>query len=84
MHIHETILCSTAPPTDASAKSLGAGTFSLFDISTGSSIASFKQTNAASRCAQVLPTVGDVGGLLFAAQSDKSVLNVYNFQKVGM
>jgi pre-rRNA-processing protein IPI3 len=78
MQLHETILCSTA----ASGSSAGPGTITLHDIQTGSSLASFKQTNAAQHCTAIVESRNGQGGFMLSAQPDKSILNVYNFQKV--
>lgn len=81
MHLHETILCSTAPPS-TSSNSLGPGAFLVHDIQNGTGLASFKQTSAGARCIAAVETAAGIGGVMFAAQPDKAVLNVYNFQKV--
>jgi pre-rRNA-processing protein IPI3 len=80
---HETLLCATAPPVGNTQ--LGAGTLSLCDLQTGSVLASFKQTSASPRGVAVVDTDASTaeGGLMFAAQADKALLQVYNFQKVG-
>ncbi|EPS94549.1 hypothetical protein FOMPIDRAFT_148872 [Fomitopsis schrenkii] len=77
MHLHECILCATG----SSSSSPGPGTISLHDIQTGTSLASFKQTSAASHCTAVVHTRDGMGGFMLAAQPDKSIMNVYNFQK---
>ncbi|KAF5355330.1 hypothetical protein D9758_006052 [Tetrapyrgos nigripes] len=74
MHLQETIFCATA-------SSSGSGAISLHDIVTGSSLASFKQTNAVPHCTVFLESKNAQGGVFFAAQPDKSLLHVYNFQK---
>lgn len=78
MHLHECILCATGP----SSSTPGPGTISLHDIQTGTSLASFKQTSAASHCTAAVQTRNGMGGFMLAAQPDKSIMNVYNFQKV--
>ncbi len=78
MYFSETILCATAP----ASSSAGAGTISLHDIENGSSLASFKQTSAAPHCTAFYESKNGEGGFMLAAQPDKSILNVYNFQKV--
>src|ERR1700691_1798245 len=78
MHLHETILCATGPISS----STGPGAISLHDIQTGSSLASFKQTSASTHCTAFVESRDAQGGLILAAQPDKSILNVYNFQKV--
>lgn len=81
MSLHETILVSTAPPI--SHASLGAGSLAVYDIQTGAALASFKQTSASTRSVAALETRDGIGGVMFAAQTEKAVLNVYTFQKVG-
>jgi pre-rRNA-processing protein IPI3 len=78
MNLHETILCATAPVSS----STGPGAISLHDIQTGSSLASFKQTSANPHCTTFVESRDAQGGFMLAAQPDKSILNVYNFQKV--
>lgn len=78
MHLQETILCSTGP---VSANN-GPGAISLHDIQTGSALASFKQTSASPHCTCFFESRGNQGGFILAAQPDKSILNVYSFQKV--
>lgn len=82
MRLQEVVLCSAAPSTSTS----GAGAIALHDISTGSTLASFKQTSPAVQCTAVVNTTvldgTPQGGLILTSQPDKSILNVYNFQKV--
>ncbi|KAI0320863.1 WD40-repeat-containing domain protein [Amylostereum chailletii] len=78
MLLQETVLCATAP---TSLQQGGPGSITLHDIQTGSSLASFKQTSASIHCTAIVPTVDGQGGVLLATQPDKSILNVYNFQK---
>jgi pre-rRNA-processing protein IPI3 len=78
MPLHEVVLCATT----SSAPSTGAGAIYLHDIQTGTSLASFKQTNAGAHCTDFVQSNNVQGGFMLAAQSDKSILNVYNFQKV--
>lgn len=80
MHLNETILCATAP--GPSSSSVGTGTITLHDIQTGATLASFKQTSADKHSTAIIPTRNGQGGLICAAQSEKSLLHVYNFQKV--
>ncbi|KAH8093781.1 WD40 repeat-like protein [Cristinia sonorae] len=75
MAFQEIILCATAP------SAAGSGAIVLHDIQTGSSLATFKQTSAQKNCTAVVPTRNGQGGFMLAAQSDKSIMNVYNFQK---
>ena len=78
MQLQEVVLCTTSPtPSNA-----GPGSISLHDIQTGATLASFKQTSAGSRCTAVSQTRDGQGGFMLAAQPDKSIMNVYNFQKV--
>ncbi|TFK51715.1 WD40 repeat-like protein [Heliocybe sulcata] len=77
MKLHEVIICASAPSTSAA----GSGFIHLHDIQSGSSLAAFKQTNTHSRCLAVTESRDGLGGVMFAAQHDKSILNVYNFQK---
>lgn len=65
----------------ATASSSGTGTISLHDIRTGTNLASFKQSNAAVHCTAFVETSNSQGGFILASQPDKSILNVYNFQK---
>ncbi|KAJ7173763.1 WD40 repeat-like protein [Mycena filopes] len=74
MLLRETILCSATPTA-------GPGAIAIHDLHTGSTLASFKQTNAAAHGTAVVQSKDGQGGILFAAQHDKSILNVYNFQK---
>lgn len=78
MHLQETVLCTTAPLLPSS----GPGSISLHDIQTGAILASFKQTSAAPHCTAVYESRNTQGGFMLAAQPDKSILNVYNFQRV--
>ncbi|KAH7890699.1 WD40-repeat-containing domain protein [Phlebopus sp. FC_14] len=77
MVLQETILCATTLQTPGS----GPGAFVLHDLQTGTPLASFKQTSSAPHCSTFVQTADGQGGLMFAAQMDKSTLNVYNFQK---
>ncbi|KAG6891259.1 hypothetical protein C0995_008511 [Termitomyces sp. Mi166 len=71
MHLQESVLCSTA----ATSSSAGLGAISLHDIQTGTVLASFKQTNAASNCIAFVETRNAQGGFILSAQPDKSILN---------
>ncbi|KAI0629250.1 WD40 repeat-like protein [Trametes polyzona] len=77
MHLNEAVLCATAPSTSGS----GPGTLSLHDIQTGTSLASWKQTSASTHCTAAVQSRDGQGGFMLAAQQEKSILNVYNFQK---
>ncbi|KAG2070200.1 WD40 repeat-like protein [Suillus decipiens] len=77
MILQEVILCATAPLASGS----GSGAIILHDIQTGTSLASFKQSSSAPHCTSFVETRDGQGGFILAAQQDKSILNVYNFQK---
>ncbi|KAJ7355605.1 WD40 repeat-like protein [Mycena albidolilacea] len=72
--LRETIVCAVTPAT-------GPGAIAVHDLQTGSTLASFKQTNAALHSTAVVQSQNGQGGFLLAAQHDKSILHVYNFQK---
>src|SRR3954470_6785641 len=78
MILQETVLCATSPTTSAA----GPGLIAIHDIQTGVTLASFKQTNAGRHSVAVLESRNSQGGFVLASQPDKSILNVYNFQKV--
>jgi pre-rRNA-processing protein IPI3 len=78
MILQEVVLCATVPLAAGS----GSGAVVLHDIQTGSSLASFKQSSSAPHCTSFVETRDGQGGFILAAQQDKSILNVYNFQKV--
>ena len=75
MHLQETILCSTAAQGTT-------GTVTVHDLQSGTILASFKHTNAARHCTAVVESRDGQGGFILSAQPDKSILNVYHFQKV--
>ncbi|KAG2129202.1 WD40-repeat-containing domain protein [Suillus bovinus] len=77
MILQEVVLCATAPQAQGS----GSGAIVLHDIQTGTSLASFKQSSSAPHCTSFVETLDGQGGFILAAQQDKSILNVYNFQK---
>lgn len=77
MILQEVVLCATAPQASGS----GSGAIVLHDIQTGTSLASFKQSSSTSHCTSFVETRDGQGGFILAAQQDKSILNVYNFQK---
>jgi hypothetical protein len=79
MALHEAIFAS-ACPTAASGNS---GTLSVLDYVTGASLASFKPCAAPAHGTAVVETQGADGGVLFALQDGKPVLNCWSFQKVG-
>jgi pre-rRNA-processing protein IPI3 len=74
----EVVFCAAAP----SSSGIGSGAISLHDVETSVLLASFKQTNASTHCTAFMPSNHAQGGFILAAQSDKPILNVYNFQKV--
>jgi len=78
MVLQETVLCATAPQPSGS----GPGAFVLHDLQTGTTLASFRQTSSAPHCTAFVETANGQGGIMFGAQMDKSVLNIYNFQRV--
>ncbi|RXW12812.1 hypothetical protein EST38_g13043 [Candolleomyces aberdarensis] len=77
MQLQEVILCSTTSQQTNAA----AGAITIHDIQTGAILASFKQTNTAPHSIAVLESKSTQGGFVLAAQVEKSILNVYNFQK---
>jgi pre-rRNA-processing protein IPI3 len=81
MQLQETILCATSPSPSQGSSS---GSLTFHDIRTGTILASFKQTSAKLHCTDVLETRDAQGGFMMVAQSDKSLLNVYNYQKAGV
>lgn len=60
---------------------VGLGTVALHDLQTGTTLASFKQTNAGPHCTAILESTSTEGGFVLTCQPDKSILNVYHFQK---
>ncbi len=80
MRLQEVVLCSLAP----SASGQGTGNVSMYDLSTGATLFSLKQTSANEKCTFGIETFDGQGGLIFTAQSDKALLNVYSYQKVYM
>jgi len=73
----QVILTASAPISGSHSASL------LFhDISTGTSLASFKQSTSAKHSTALIRTTPAQGGLILAVQPDKALLNVYSFQKV--
>ena len=77
-HLQEIVVTSVGPTSAAQ----GSGNVSLYDINTGTSLLSFKQTSAPPHCTVAVETKDGQGGLVLAAQAEKSLLNVYAFQKV--
>ena len=73
--IQETIVCCSSPSTSA-------GSVTFHDIRTGAALATFKQTNAGTHGTDLVETKDGQGGFILSAQQDKSILNVYNYQKV--
>ena len=85
MGLQEVVLCATAPQPSGSgsgpAQASGPGAFVLHDLQTSNVLSSFKQTSSAPHCSAFVETKDGQGGIMLAAQSDKALLNVYNFQK---
>lgn len=79
MGLQEVVLCATAPQQSDSAS--GPGAFVLHDLQSSNVLSSFKQTCSAPHCSAFVETKDRQGGIMLAAQSDKALLNVYNFQK---
>ncbi|KAF8317122.1 WD40 repeat-like protein [Clavulina sp. PMI_390] len=73
----EVLLCTAGPSTSGQ----GSGTAILYDINTASSLLTLKQTFSAPHATQAVDTRGGQGGLVFSAQIDKGLLNVYSYQK---
>ncbi|KAJ7065191.1 WD40-repeat-containing domain protein [Mycena amicta] len=69
------IVCTTTTPTT------GSGCIAIHDLQTGATLAAFKQTTSAPHSTAIVPTQHRQGGVIFAVQQDKSILNLYNFQK---
>ena len=80
--MQEIVLCATAASSSSASSSTGPGCIALHDLQTGNSLASFKQTNAPRNSTAILESTGSEGGFMLSCQPDKSILNVYNFQKV--
>jgi pre-rRNA-processing protein IPI3 len=80
MLLQETILCATS----SAATNAGPGLIAIHDIQTGGVLTSFKQTNASTHSTAVFQSKDTQGGFILASQPDKSILNVYNFQKVSI
>ncbi|KAI4529027.1 WD40 repeat-like protein [Schizophyllum commune Loenen D] len=79
--MQEIVLCATAASSSSASSSTGPGCIALHDLQTGNSLASFKQTNAPRNSTAILESTGSEGGFMLSCQPDKSILNVYNFQK---
>ena len=75
--MRETVLSASAPVSTPQT-----GSILFHDIQSGTPLASFKQSSPAKNCAAVIHSTGAQGGLMLAVQPDKSLLNVYSFQKV--
>ena len=73
--IQETIVCCSSPSTSP-------GSVTFHDVRTGAALATFKQTNARTHCTDLVETRDGQGGFILSAQQDRSILNVYNYQKV--
>lgn len=77
MDLREVILCSVGVSAENAA-----GSVTFHDYQSGTSLASFKQTSPEVHCTAAMPSRDGQGGFLLTAQPDKSVMNVYTFQKV--
>ena len=73
--IQEIVVCCSTPSTST-------GSIAFHDIRTGAVLATFKQTNARTHGTDLVETKDGQGGFILSAQQDKSILNVYNYQKV--
>lgn len=71
----ETIVCCSSPSTST-------GSITFHDVRTGAALAGFKQTNARTHSTDLVETKDGQGGFILSAQHDKSIVNVYNYQKV--
>jgi hypothetical protein len=76
MQLQETILCAASPSSGIST-----GSLAFHDIRTGSILASFKQTSSKIHCTDVIETSNGQGGFVLTVQPEKSIMNVYNYQK---
>lgn len=77
-HLQEVIVAAAGP----SSAGQGSGTVNLYDLNTGSSLFTLKQTLAAKNCSVATQSKDGQGGIVLSAQSDKGLLNVYSYQKV--
>lgn len=77
-HLTEVVLSAAGP----SKAGQGSGAVILYDLSTGASLFTLKHTLAGLHSTVATETRDGQGGLVLAAQLDKSLLNVYSFQKV--
>ena len=75
--MHQVVVSASAPISGSQS-----GSLFFHDFSTGTSLASFKQSTAAKNCTALIATTPAQGGLILAIQPDKALLNVYSFQKV--
>lgn len=76
--LQEVIVAAAGPST----LNQGSGTITLYDIHTGSSLFTLKQSLAGPKCTVATQSRDGQGGLVLAAQTDKGLLNVYSYQKV--
>ena len=76
--MQEQVIVSASAPISGSQF----GSVLFHDISAGTPLASFKLSTAAKHSTAIVSSTGSEGGLIFAVQSDKPLLNVYSFQKV--
>ncbi|QRV88981.1 pre-rRNA-processing protein IPI3 [Ceratobasidium sp. AG-Ba] len=77
MKLQETVLCALGPSHPAS----GSGHLALHDLTTGTNLATYKQTSSFVHATAVVESQQSQGGFLLSAQADKPILNVYHFQK---
>lgn len=75
--MHQVVVSASAPISGSQS-----GSLFFHDFSTGTSLASFKQSTAAKNCTALIATTPAQGGLILAVQPDKALLNVHSFQKV--
>ncbi|KAG9088248.1 Pre-rRNA-processing protein ipi3, partial [Ceratobasidium sp. 370] len=77
MKLQETLLCGLGPSNPAS----GSGHLAVHDVTTGTSLATYKQTSSFVHGTAVVESRQAQGGFIISAQADKPVLNIYHFQK---
>ncbi|KAG8767311.1 Pre-rRNA-processing protein ipi3 [Ceratobasidium sp. 428] len=77
MKLQETLLCGLGPSNPTS----GSGHLALHDLTTGATLATYKQTSSFVHATAVVESQQAQGGFILSAQVDKPILNVYHFQK---
>lgn len=77
-HLTEIIVTAAGP----SSAGQGSGTVTLYDLNTGGSLLTLKQTFSAPHATVATETRDGQGGLILSAQIDKGLMNVYSYQKV--